>query len=338
MPRIAVHSHTQGAGEVKHHGTERTDRDALRYNGAQERGFAFGRTRHVAVPVQVPTPVEVPTAEQGGDAGSSNASANTTQESANNQASGTGGSVDADLVNSAITNADLSIGSSADVDANSQATSYGGDTNAVVVTKGGSFNINITITEGSGKGSKGTINFEEGGSYSFSLSDHPGAKYAIVGLEGGNGITNPHNLKGTIFLNAATQQNAALVNKLDEFLSKRDEISSKVAEKSSKPEKSGKITIEDLEQFNLLATPDVGILNIQDDRFDHSKFTNKEVLSLKVAAKLSSQDALNSVREDDEKDEGRGLKLGHQKDGFASYGRGLKLGHETAPGILAYYV
>jgi len=290
------------------------DRDALRFNGARERGFAFGKRRHDHVVDEIQTQTETAQAvTYGPGAGSSGA---------------TGGSVGASDAGAA--GADDAVQASPET-----------ETNAVAVTKDGSFNINVTITGEGGTGGKGVIHFEEGGSYAFSLSDHPGAKYRLVGLEGGNGSSNPNNIKGTIFLNGAEIKLGDLRDKVGAFLKKRDEISARPEEaQGQKKKRAGDITLDDLKAFNLLPTLDVGVLNIHDDRFDKSKFTDKQVLALKVAAKLATQETLNPIREDEEKDKadnGQGLKLGHTKDGIGSYGRGLKLGHEKAPGILAFY-
>ncbi len=284
-----------------------TDRDALRFNGARERGFAFGKRRHDPVVDEIQTsekPSRTVETYSAGAVGATSASAQpapTTEVVA--QASSTP------------------------------------DTNAVAVTKDGSFNIKVTISGEGGTGGKGVIHFEEGGSYSFSLSDHPGAKYRLVGLEGGSGSSNsnPNNIKGTIFLNGAEIKLGDLKDKVGEFLKRRDEISARPEEvPGQKKKRAGDITLDDLKAFNLLPTPDVGVLNIHDDRFDKSKFTDKQVLSLKVAAKLATNEPLNPIREDEEKD--KGLKLGHAKEGHASYGRGLKLGHgKDDLGILAFY-
>ncbi|WP_286830650.1 MULTISPECIES: hypothetical protein [Kordiimonas] len=270
------------------------DRDALRFNGAQERGFAFGKRKPVVDQVQT------------SETQSQTQSQTVETYSVGTQPPATG------------------------VD--------GADTNAVAVTRDGSFNIDVTISGEDGAGGKGVVHFEEGGSYSFSLSDHPGAKYRLVGLEGGNGVTNPNNIKGTIFLNGAEIKLGDLTDKASEFLKKRDEIAAKAEEAPGQEKKrAGDITLDDLKAVGLLSTPDVGVLNIHDDRFDRSKFTDKQVLSLKVAAKLATQETLNPIREDEDERKGRGLKLGHAKEGIGSYGRGLKLGHEKAPGVLAFY-
>ncbi|MFC4347422.1 hypothetical protein ACFO5Q_06150 [Kordiimonas lipolytica] len=292
------------------------DRDALRFNGARERGFAFGRRKHDHVVDEIKKQTETTAAVTYGP--------------------GAGGAG----VLTASNGDDVASTTAPVLSATEAATTAttGADTNAVAVTKDGSFNINVTITGEGGTGGKGVIHFEEGGSYAFSLSDHPGAKYRLVGLDGGNGSSNPNNIKGTIFLNGAEIKLGDLKDKVSEFLRKRDEIAAKPDEVPGKQKKrAGDITLDDLKAFNLLPTPDVGVLNIHDDRFDKSKFTDKQVLSLKVAAKLATNEPLNPIPEDEEKERGQGLKLGHAKDGHASYGRGLKLGHQKDLGILAFY-
>lgn len=283
-----------------------TDRDALRFNGAQERGFAFGKRKAVVDQIQT-SQNQIPTVET--------------------YSAGTG-----------VPRGGTQVPANADDTAQVSDTS---GTNAVAVTRDGSFNINVTISGEGGTGGKGVIHFEEGGSYSFSLSDHPGAKYRLLGLDGGNGVSNPSNIKGTIFLNGAEIKLGDLKDKVGAFLKKRDEIAAKADDAPGQQQKrAGDITLDDLKAFNLLATPDVGVLNIHDDRFDKSKFTDKQVLALKVAAKLATQETPNPIREDEEKDKannGFGLKLGHAKDGIGSYGRGLKLGHQKDLGILAFY-
>lgn len=297
------------------------DRDPLRFNGTQERGFAFGKRRHDPVVDEIQTQAETAQAVTYGP--------------------GTG-------VSSAqgVSAGDSVADGKGVADATQAATTAAGEaeTNAVAVTKDGSFNINVTITGEGGTGGKGVIHFEEGGSYSFSLSDHPGAKYRLAGFEGGIGASNsnPNNIKGTIFLNGTEIRLEDLKDKVGAFLKKRDEISARPDEAPGQQKKrAGDITLDDLKAFNLLPTPDVGVLNIHDDRFDKSKFTDKQVLALKVAAKLATQETLNPIREDEEKNKannGQGLKLGHAKDGLGSYGRGLKLGHEKDDlGVLAFY-
>jgi|GEM_PF-1635746 len=295
-----------------------TDRDALRFNGARHRGFAFGRRKHDHVVDEIKKQTETTAAVTYGP--------------------GAGGaSVPVATPGTIATGADVAPEAAQPATEAATTATSGADTNAVAVTKDGSFNINVTITGEGGTGGKGVIHFEEGGSYAFSLSDHPGAKYRLVGLEGGNGSSNPNNIKGTIFLNGAEIKLGELKDKVSEFLRKRDEIAAKPDEAPGQQKKrAGDITLDDLKAFNLLPTPDVGVLNIHDDRFDKSKFTDKQVLSLKVAAKLATNEPLNPIREDEEKDN-NGLKLGHAKDGHASYGRGLKLGHQKDLGILAFY-
>ena len=182
------------------------------------------------------------------------------------------------------------------------------DTSATVVTANEEFNVTISIADGddgSKVTSRGTVQIEEGGSYVFRFSDHPGSKYVIHGVEGGNGVTNPNNIKGHIFLKANQQEQgflpfanrltfadtksrAPLENKVDVFLKKKSDIAHEAAvpEEESSLNKAGKINRKQLETFNLLPTPAEKILNIHDDRFDTTQFTSKENLSLSLAASL----------------------------------------------------
>ncbi|NVJ98679.1 MAG: hypothetical protein HWE25_11035 [Alphaproteobacteria bacterium] len=293
-----------------------SDRQDLRWNGAEGRGFAFGKLRREPIVDKVDIP-------------SSEASTPASVAVAGTQASLYSNTSSADVSNPQVSNTPLP-----NTDVSNGDT---GVTNAVAVTKEGSVNINVSINQGDGNGGKGVVHFEEGGNYSFALSGHPGAKYRIVGVEGGQGVSNPNNIKGTIFLNGAEIALGDVKDKIGDFLKKRDEIAAKGADRPEKAQKAGAITLDDLKAFGLLATPDVGVLNIHDDRFDRSKFTDKEVLSLKVAAKLSVQESVNPTREE-YGGKGNGLKVGHQKEGLGAYGNGLKLGHAHAHGILGHYV
>lgn len=296
MPRFAVANGTSA------------DRDALRYGGAQERGFAFGKPKRAPITDTIQMQAEPRRVATYSASVATQAASSVTEEPTE------------ELTESP---ADEAVGTTK-------------DTNAVAVTRDGAFNINVTISGNEGTGGKGVIHFEEGGSYRFSLSDHPGAKYRLVGLDSGNGLSNPNNIKGSIFLNGAEIKLGELKDRAGDFLKRRDEIAAGADEEPRKQKRAGDITLDDLKRFNLLSTPDVGILNIHDDRFDRSKFTDDQVLSLKVAAKLATQETLNPIREDEE-EKGRGLKLGQAKDALGSYGRGLKLGHQHAPGILKYF-
>lgn len=208
------------------------------------------------------------------------------------------------------------------------------NTSATLVTANEEFNVTISIADDNDESkitSRGTVQIEEGGSYVFRFSDHPGSKYVIHGVEGGNGVTNPNNIKGHIFLNANQQESGflrfannltfadtksqdSLENKVDVFLKKKSDIAHEAAapEEKSSLNKTGKINRKQLEAFNLLPTPAEKILNIHDDRFDTAQFTSKENLSLSLAANLQGNrpDApANPI--DAQKQSGKKHKFGH---------------------------
>lgn len=300
---------TQNVSALPAHGRFDT---ALRFNGARERGFAFGHR----------TTVSTKTGSTGAPSAQSEAATSGAQNPAVR--------VETQPPASQQTPPKTTAGSTPSYDASG---------NATVLTRDGQvFDITVRIGDSAEKSDKGVTPLEEGGTYVFRPTDHPGAKYRLVGLEGGNGVSNPNNIKATIFLKGAQRHLSdagELEDKAADFLKKRAGILEEAGKEKPREKRAGDITRDDLERFNLLAAPDVGVLNIQDDRFDRSKFTDTQVLSLKVAAKLATQDPLSPSRDDEAK--GRGLKLGHFRDGADRYGNGLKLGHQQAPGILKHY-
>jgi len=204
-------------------------------------------------------------------------------------------------------------------------------------------NIRVSIVSGSAEKAsknKGVVDFEEGGSYVFRTSDHPGSKYAIHGLEGGNGVNNPNNIKGHIYLNSTSTEQKPLLKPSVEYIdlsTSEDPVVGflkkmthfRDSQKDQDKKEAQGLGREDKEKLKSNSRQKDKILNIHDDRFDKSSFTNREAISLSVAQNLAENKPRNSdLDSQDQSTTQKGRKLGHYKNG-------LNLADKTHPSLIS---